>query len=83
MPDIVRKTVTRAGKGRGRNVMGTRSTGRAFKQEADEGSNLPIFAPKMRTCRSCGCQTANYFRCPPCIFNSKQHNATDDTAWNY
>lgn len=39
----------------------------SYKQEADEGSNEPIYAPKVRKCSKCGGNTFNYFNCYYCL----------------
>lgn len=43
-------------------------------KDEDEGSNEPIFAPKLRTCRSCEIQTHNYFFCYSCQVRMKSKN---------
>jgi hypothetical protein len=34
--------------------------------ELDEGSNEPLYPPKMRPCRKCKKPTSNYYRCWSC-----------------
>lgn len=57
--------------GRKRNVRGIKTQNRAYRQEEDEGTNRPIFEPKLRRCTLCRELTPNYYKCGTCHFKER------------
>lgn len=63
--------MSRTGKGRGRNVLGPKTT-KDYKLTDDEGPNTPLNFVKFRDCRSCGAQTPNYYHCAVCYWKMRE-----------